>query len=89
MMWSPSDQMTMKTTSQAMERGEEAETDGAEGGQDHGRRGHLGLPEDGEHGAGDEDEKEPRQFARKLDPAAGLGPEVVDLGEVVVEGGHR
>ena len=72
-----------------MDRGEKPEPDGADGGQKHGHRGHLGLPEDRQHGAGDEDQEEPRQLAWELDPAARLGAEVVDLGEVVVEGGHR
>ncbi len=69
-------------------RGEEPESDGADGRQDHGRRGHLGFAEDHQHGAGDEDEKEPRQLTGKLDPTACLGPELVDLGEIVVESGH-
>ncbi len=67
--------------------GEIAETDSAEGREQHRRRRHLGLAEDGEHGPCNEHDQKAGELSRKLEPTACFGTEMMDLGKIVVEGG--
>ncbi len=70
-----------------MGRGQVAEPEGPDGGQHHRRSGHLGFPEDRQHGSRHEHDEETGQLPGKLQPPTSLGAEVVYFGEVVVEGG--